>query len=73
MAKQITILTITGSSPYDVWICNNSFSQCVYIDTISQSQIPYSFKVPDQYLSLTQVGVEVKDFNKCIIRNTVNL
>lgn len=73
MTKQITISSLTGSQPYHVYLCDDTFTTCASIDTINDSEIPFSFIVGSPYLSMSTVGIEVKDKNKCVIRNLVNL
>jgi hypothetical protein len=41
MAVQVTINSITGQSPYDVYICQNTGSGCFYMATIEST--PYIF------------------------------
>lgn len=73
MAKQITITNLTGSEPYNIYLCDNSYNNCIYIDTINNSDIPYSFLVPSLFENFTQVGVKVIDDKNCNIKNLVTL
>ena len=73
MAKQITINTLTGSSPYNIYLCTNTFTQCTWVSTINDSFIPYSFLIPANYENLSTVGVKVIDFDKCEIKSTINI
>jgi hypothetical protein len=34
MTKLITITSLTGTEPYDIYLCNNSYGNCIYINTI---------------------------------------
>ena len=73
MSKQVTITSLNGMGPYIVYLCDNTYSGCVYIDSINNSSIPYSFLVPTLFASLPQVGVKVVDSNGCVVQNTVNI
>lgn len=73
MAKLVTITTLTGASPFDVYLCDNLYNNCIYIDTIITSEIPYSFIVPASFENLTTVGVKVIDDVNCVIKNTVEI
>lgn len=73
MAQQITITNITGAAPYDVYLCDNTYGGCIYIDTIFGFDIPYSFLVPTAFSALTQFGVKVVDYNKCIIEELISV
>jgi hypothetical protein len=44
MPIQITINAMTGSSPYDVYLCDSQIINCFYITTITS--LPYVFDVP---------------------------
>jgi hypothetical protein len=73
MAKEITIKTLTGSSPYNIYLCTNTFTQCIWVAKINNTSIPYSFLVPANYENLSVVGVKIIDFDNCEIKNTINL
>jgi hypothetical protein len=65
MAIQVTINSLTGTSPYDVYICDGIVSNCIYIATISST--PYVFNVPAPLDSESSLCVKVVDVNDCII------
>ena len=73
MSKIVTITSLTGSQPFDVYLCDNTYNSCMYISTINNIDVPYSFLVTLPYLSLNEVGVKVIDNNQCIIQNKVNI
>jgi hypothetical protein len=73
MTKQITITTLTGNEPYDIYLCDNLYGGCIYIDTIYNVDIPYNFLVPSLFLPLSEVGIKAVDNNGCQIKNTVNI
>lgn len=73
MSQQITITNITGAAPYDVYLCDNTYSGCIYIDTIYGYDIPYSFLVPSSFSTLVNVGVKVIDNNNCIIEDLISI
>lgn len=65
MAIQVTINGITGSSPYDIYICQSNGTNCFYISTISM--VPYIFDIPEPYNTATSYMVKVIDNNNCLI------
>ena len=73
MNKQITIVTLTGSAPYDIYLCDNTYNNCMYIDTINGYDLPHSFLVPYTFLGFTEVGVKVIDNNNCTIKGTISI
>jgi hypothetical protein len=68
MVETVTINTITGTSDYDVWVSNSCDENQVkvYIDTISDSDIPYTFNLPNVYKN-TGFCVKIYDDNDCKI------
>jgi hypothetical protein len=45
MPNFITIDTVTGVPPYNIYLCDVNFNNCIYIDTIDNSDVPYNFQV----------------------------
>jgi hypothetical protein len=72
MGTNITISSITGISPYDVYVCDTGYTTCIYVSTINSGNLPYSFMIPSIFSSLTNFVVKVIDDNDCtIIENIV--
>ena len=66
MATIITINTIiSGTSPYDVWVCDQCgvLGTCQYINTIYS--VPYSFTLPISFESMNTYVVKIIDSNGC--------
>ena len=45
MPTFITLNDITGSTPYDVYLCLSGGTPCYYIDTIESTELPFNFTV----------------------------
>lgn len=71
MAIQVTINAITGTSPYDIYICQSNGTNCFYISTITT--IPYVFDIPEPYNTATSYMVKVIDNNNCLITGIESL
>jgi len=72
MPIEITINTITGSTPdYDVYVCDTGMTSCVYVSTIDNGDIPYTFEAPFIFNSFSQLNVKVVDDNGCEIIQTI--
>jgi hypothetical protein len=71
--KNITvkIFGITGQSPYDIYICQPTINDCIYINTISGTT--YSFDLPKPIDNNVQYSVKVIDNNNRIITSVVNV
>jgi hypothetical protein len=66
MSVQITLNTITGgTSPYDIWVCDEcgTAGTCQYIATTST--IPYSFILPAVFETYLTYVVKIIDSNGC--------
>lgn len=65
MPKVITINNITGSSPYNIYLCENSTGgECVWLNTITT--LPQSITIPLPFVNLTTYTLKVEDSNGCI-------
>lgn len=71
MAVQVTINNITGSSPYDIYICQPNGTGCFYISTITT--LPYVFDIPEPYNTSTSYLLKVIDSNNCVITGIGNV
>jgi len=64
MSQQITITSITATTPVDVYYCNVLQSPiCVFVASVSS--FPYTFEVPDPY-DLTDFYIKIIDQSNCI-------
>lgn len=73
MPTQVTINSITGSQPYNVWICNSNLTSCLYVDTIATSSIPYIFNIPQLLDGLTEYKLKVVDNVGCTAYEILSL
>lgn len=71
MPTQITISTLSGFSPFDVYSCDTGYTNCIYISTITSGQVPYSFDLPFIQEGMAEIGLKVVDSNNCIIELNV--
>lgn len=65
MAVQVTISSVTGTSPYDLYICASGVTSCIYIATINSA--PYVFNVPSPLDVQSELCVKLVDTNGCEI------
>jgi hypothetical protein len=71
MAVQVTINSITGQSPFDIYICQSNGTGCFYISTITST--PYVFDIPEPYNTSTSYQLKVVDGNNCVITGVENV
>ena len=73
MDTNITITSITGITPYDVYVCDTSYTTCIYVSTINSGDLPYSFMIPSIFFSFTDFVVKVIDDNDCVITENISI
>jgi hypothetical protein len=73
MGTNITISSITGITPYDVYVCDTGYTTCIYVSTINSGNLPYSFMIPSIFSTLTDFVVKVIDDNDCTIIENINI
>jgi hypothetical protein len=65
MDIEVNINSITGQSPYDVYLCQTGGTDCFYMTRISN--VPYSFKIPTPYNNSYSYMLKIIDANNSII------
>jgi hypothetical protein len=65
MALQVTIDSITGQAPYDIYICQTGGTSCFYMTTITS--VPYIFDIPAPYNTSDAYMLKIIDNNGCVI------
>ena len=73
MPTDITINNISGTTPFDVYVCDTGYTSCIYVSTITSGELPYTFEIPHVYSSLTNFIVKVVDDNNCVVTDTVTV
>lgn len=73
MPTDITISNISGSTPYDVYVCDTGYTTCIYVSTITSGDLPYTFEIPPVYSTLSDFIVKVVDDNECEILETISV
>lgn len=63
MGASITITSITGTSPYQVYVCNVLGANCSYVG--SATTMPYTVVLPAMYNSAPAVMIKVIDSLNC--------
>lgn len=71
MPTTITINNMTGASPFDVYLCDNPITTCVYITTTSS--FPYTFNVPGLLSTQDDFTIKVVDNNNCEITQVLTI
>lgn len=69
MPTTITINDITGTTPFDIYLCDDPLTTCIYVDTITGTT--YSFDVPSIMDGQLSYNLKVVDDNDCVIINNL--
>lgn len=71
MPLQVTISTLSGTSPYNVYICDSPITNCFYISTITTGSVPYVFDIPEVLSTMSEYTLKVTDSNDKSITQTL--
>ena len=63
MPTVITINDISGATPFDIYICDNPITTCVYSDTITT--FPTDIEIPTILSNQVSYNLKVIDNNGC--------
>ena len=66
MGLTVSISSITGVSPYDVYICQGDGSGCFFISQIIST--PYNFIIPPPYDTSLDYMLKIVDADGCVIK-----
>jgi hypothetical protein len=69
MPNSVTVSNITGTTPYEIYLCISGGGPCYYIDYIESSELPFNFTVPSPIQSYNGYCLRVIDNEGCIITN----
>lgn len=73
MPTEIQITNLGGASPFDVYTCDINYTTCIYVTTITPSQLPYTFQVPFIQEGMTPIGLKIVDNTGCIIEENISI
>lgn len=63
MPNQVNIVSLSGTPPYNIYVCDATITYCFFVQTIVGA--PYMFNVPSPLDSTTPIILKVIDFNNC--------
>lgn len=73
MPTNITISSLNGNSPFDVYVCDTGMTACIYVNTITTGDVPYVFEIPPVYSALNNFTIKVVDDNDCVVTSNLNV
>lgn len=63
MPNIVQINSLSGTAPFDLYVCDQTISYCFFVASISGS--PYTFNVPPPLDSTTPIILKIIDANNC--------
>lgn len=69
MPVNLEISSITGVSPYNLYVCDTGFTFCVYISQITSGDLPYNITIPYVLESVPNLALKIVDDDGCNIIN----
>jgi len=65
--SQVQITNISGTAPFEIYVCDFTYTYCEYVATISNIvYIPYSFELPSNFTNVNNLIIKIVDNNNCI-------
>jgi len=68
---KVSINGITGQSPFDIYLCQSSLNDCIFVETISTTTS--SFDIPKPFDNNNQYILKVIDGNNRTITGSTNV
>ena len=68
MSQEVTISSVTGNTPVEIYYCDSTSGSCVYQATVSV--FPYTFDVPPPY-DEQNIVIKIVDTQNCEIGHTI--
>ena len=65
MSCTVQINSISGTSPFDIYLCDIGLSQCVFIQTETTPSYPIIINLPTTLIGVNQLIVKIIDGNGC--------
>lgn len=63
MPNIVTITSLSGTPPFDIYVCDQTISYCYFVQSLIIG--PYSFDVPSPLESANPIVVKIIDSNNC--------
>lgn len=73
MPSSVQVNNITGTTPFDVYLCMSGGTPCYYISQINTLDLPYTFDIPYPIQNFKYYCLRVIDYDGCEITNCFNV
>lgn len=65
MSCIVQINSISGTSPFDIYMCDVGFFQCIFIQTETSPSYPITLNLPQTLIGVNKLIVKIIDGNGC--------
>ncbi len=65
MSCQIQINSISGTSPFDIYMCDIGMVECIFIETVTSPTYPITITYPTTLIGTTSFVIKIVDGNGC--------
>lgn len=65
MSCTVQINSISGTSPFEVYFCDNLFYECVLVETLVTPTFPINLNLPYLFVGTTSLTLKIIDSNGC--------
>ena len=65
MSCTLQINSISGTSPFDIYMCDIGLFQCIFMQTETSPIYPIVVNLPQQLVGVNQLVVKIIDGNGC--------
>ena len=65
MPNYVQINTISGTPPYTIFVCDQTFTYCFLVAGPTTITTPYTFMVPSPLTNVTDLIVQIYDSSGC--------
>ena len=65
MVTEVNIESITGVSPFNIYVCDTNGDNCFYINTINENS--YTFEIPSPYDIMSEYMLKIVDARNFVI------
>jgi len=65
MPNYVQINSISGASPYTIYVCDQTFTSCFLVESNISITTPYTFMVPPPLTNVTDIILKIVDSIGC--------
>ena len=67
MSQLITISSINGTPPFQIFVCDFTYTYCEYVTTITDVvYLPYTLQPPIIFYNVSNLILKIIDNNNCV-------